>query len=447
MAYFVRHGRSIALTAEKTIARALLDGDARVAERIATGLLKTSPCNFVERPWGGMRIRAYKGVCPLPDQPALTGAGLGEAFEISAYDADDEAREHPSRVRFEDGSEAALPALLRRHAERWLGPELADRHGGAFPLLPKTLDVRELLSVQGHPDGHTEAYVIIDAEPGATLRVGFNRDIDPAELEASLTQGRAWQQRVLELVADRLPPARIQALVAPWLADRRAGPADVPDELWAAFASADRAQAESLLGRLKSLYWNVLDSMNAIPAEPGTVIHNANPPRIAAARGRPAAAEVHALGNPEGLEILALEIRRPGPTFRAWDNVRFPLRRIDVSAALHVLNLRRVDPDELIAPLEPVPGRAGLFKSVRDPSFEIEHIKPAAGEPVDVPASGAHCLHCIAGTATLRGADGRDLGTLARGESALVPIGVGPYRVAGAVPGTEVVKATPTAGA
>src|SRR5690554_1998923 len=286
MAYFTPDGRSIALTAGKTIARALLDGDARTAERIGAGLLKTSPCNFVERPWGGMRIREYKGVCPLPDQPELTGSGLGEAFEIAAYDADDEAREHPSRVRFEDGSEAALPALLRRHAERWLGPELADRHGGAFPLLPKTLDVRELLSVQGHPDGHTEAYVIIDAEPGATLRVGFNRDIDPAELEASLTQGRAWQQRVLELVADRLPPARIQALVAPWLADRRAGPADVPDELWAAFASADRAQAESLLGRLDSLYRNVLVSMNAIPGEPAA---HRRRPRPARGRGGPRA--------------------------------------------------------------------------------------------------------------------------------------------------------------
>ena len=45
-------------------------------------------------------------------------------------------------------------------------------------------------------------------------------------------------------------------------------------------------------------------------------------------------AEVHALGNPEGREILALEIRRPGPTFRAWDNVRFPVRDVDVDAAL-----------------------------------------------------------------------------------------------------------------
>lgn len=431
------------MTSQRTIARALADGERAVVDRVAAGLLKPLRCNFVERPWGGMRIREYKGVCPLPDQSALTGTGLGEAFEISAYDADDEAREHPSRIRFEDGSEAALPALLRRHAERLLGRELADRHGGAFPLLPKTLDVRELLSVQGHPDGHTEAYVIIDAEPGATLRVGFNRDIEPSALEASLSQGRAWQQALLELVADGSTSARLQALAAPWLADRNAGPAELPDELRGAVAAPEWTRAESLLEKLKALYWQVLDSMNAIAVEPGMVIHNANPPRIAAAKGRPASAEVHALGNPEGLEVLALEIRRPGPTFRAWDNVRFPLRRIDVATAIRALNFKRVDPDELIAPLEPVPGRPGLFESVRDPSFEIEHVKPGAEESVALPAQDAHSLHCIRGTAALHAEDGRALGTLVRGESALVPVDVGAYRVTGAEAGTEIVKASP----
>jgi mannose-6-phosphate isomerase class I len=424
-----------------------MDGDAAAVDTVASAILKPHPCNFVERPWGGMRIRAYKRVFPLPDQPALTGAGLGEAFEIAAYDADEEARAHPSRLRFADGSGLALPALLRRHASRLLGEELADAHGGGFPLLPKTLDVRELLSVQGHPPGHTEAYVIIDADPGATLRVGFNRDVDPAWLESSLTQGRAWQQRLLELVAPRLTPKRLQVLVAPWLAKRSAGKADLPAELGDAFSADARGQAEGLLEKLRSLYWQVLDSMNAIRVEPGMVIHNANPARIAAAAGRPVSAEVHALGNPEGNEILALEIRRPGPTFRAWDNVRFPLRRIDVNAAIRVLNLSRVAPEELIAPLEPVEGRTGLFLSVRDPSFEIEHLRPAAPRGVDVPAQPVHCLHCIAGGVELSGEDGRSLGTLERGESALVPIGVGGYRVSAAEAGAEVVKARPAPGA
>lgn len=416
------------MAARRTIAQALLEGEEAVLERTASCLLKPLPCNFVERPWGGMRIREYKGSCPLPDQPRVTGAGLGEAFEIAAYDADDEARAHPSRLRFEDGSQLALPALLRRHATRFLGDALADAHGGAFPLLPKTLDVAELLSVQGHPEGHTEAYVIIDAEPGATLRVGFNRDIDPAELEAKLTQGRAWQQRLVEIAGSRMPLTRVQTLIAPWLAARD-GDAP-PDELSSAFdRGAAKQHALELLDKLKSVYWHVLDSMNALHVEPGMVVYNANPARIVAKTGRAASAEVHALGNPEGLEVLALEIRRPGPTFRAWDNVRFPLRRIDVDEAIGALNFERVDPSELIAQHVPAEGRAGVLRSVQDPSYEIEHLRPAAGEAVEVSDRSAHCLHCIAGRVVIDGENGRRLGELERGESALVPVAVGPYRV------------------
>jgi hypothetical protein len=40
-----------------------------------------------------------------------------------------------------------------------------------------------------------------------------------------------------------------------------------------------------------------------------------------------------------------------------------------------------------------------------------------------------HSLHVIAGEATVVAEGGRNIGTLARGESALVPIGVGAYAV------------------
>src|SRR5690606_7504377 len=86
-----------------TEARALLDGDRAAAARLARTVLKPAKTNFVERPWGGTRIREYEGLCPLPDQRRATGMGLGEAFEISAYDQDDEARRHPSIVPLADG--------------------------------------------------------------------------------------------------------------------------------------------------------------------------------------------------------------------------------------------------------------------------------------------------------------------------------------------------------
>jgi len=46
-----------------------------------------------------------------------------------------------------------------------------------------------------------------------------------------------------------------------------------------------------------------------------------------------------------------------------------------------------------------------------------------------VPASTPHSLHALAGKVGVCGPDGRALGNLERGESALVPVGVGAYRV------------------
>ncbi len=425
----------------KSQARALLDGDRDAAARLAALPLKPLPTNFVERPWGGLRIREYKGVSPLDHQPRNPGAGLGEAFEIAAYDADEEARQYPSILELGDGSRVSLPELLATHGETLLGREFVARHGACFPLLPKTLDVAELLSVQGHPEGNPEAYLIIDADPGATLRLGFARDIDPEPFKRELTAGRADQQRLLDAVT--LDAAALQTVLKPWLAARDDG----VERVLPAFAGklaqgVEPAVLVPLLERLKALYWSVLDSMNAIPVRAGQVIYNANPPRIAAAAGKAPSAEVHALGNPEGREILALEVRRPGPTFRAWDNVRFPLRAVDVDAAIDALNLRRTAPEEFLVEPQPVAGRRGVFCSVDGEAFRIEHLRPRPGALVDVPAEPPHCLHLLAGEVALERPDGTPLASLRRGEAALVPIGVGAYRARALGDGVELIKAS-----
>ncbi|HEY8519225.1 MAG TPA: type I phosphomannose isomerase catalytic subunit [Gammaproteobacteria bacterium] len=423
---------------KRSEAGALLEGDRSAAERLARTLLKPLSGNFVERPWGGTRMRAYKG---LPE-PAETGAPIGEAFELAACDEDEEARRYPSRVRFDDGSEATLPELLRRHAETLLGPALGRRYGACFPLLPKTLDVAELLSVQAHPPGNPEVYVIIDADPGATIRLGFAADIDPEPFKRRLHAGRREQRELLEVLGAGDRAHVLQGLLKPWLAARNARVSELEPALRDAFpaATARWGTVAALLESLKALYWDVLDALNAIPVERGQVIHNANPARIAAVTGLPPSAEVHALGNPEGRAILALEIRRPGPTLRAWDNVRFPVRDVDVDAAVDALNLRRTSPEEYLVEPRPVPGRPGVFLSVESPFFRIEHLRPLPGRPLDVPAEPAHCLHAISGRASLATAGGEALGELGRGESALVPAKVGAYRVIGESPGTEIVK-------
>ena len=409
------------------MARAAMRGESRVLAELAASLIRPERDNLVERPWGGEAIRRFKRI---PADARGAAMPWGEAFEISAFNGDLEAKRFPSRVRFDDGSAVELPGLLEAQGERLLGEPFLARYGACFPLLPKTLSVKELLSVQGHPEGHTEVYIIIDAEPGATLRVGFNRDIDGADLTQRLVRGIEQQYQLQATFGADSDARELQSAVAPWFADRNAPLAALESWLGEKIGlDSARGNAIALLVELKTLYWHVLDSMNAIEVEPGQVIYNATPARLLTETGGTATAEVHALGNPDGKEILALEIRRPGPTFRAWDNVRFPQREVDVAGAIAALNLRATRPEEFICELVPLPGCAGARVSVDCEFFRVVHLAPDAGQPVSLPAAGPHALHCLAGAVEVLGADGRMIGRLESGESALVPVGVGAYRV------------------
>jgi mannose-6-phosphate isomerase len=76
----------------------------------------------------------------------------------------------------------------------WLGPEHVARHGADPALLVKLLDAGQRLPVHLHPSrafarahlacphGKTEAWIVLDAAPHATVRLGFRRDIDVDEL-------------------------------------------------------------------------------------------------------------------------------------------------------------------------------------------------------------------------------------------------------------------------
>jgi Phosphomannose isomerase type I, catalytic domain len=419
-----------------TDAERLLQGDRAVAAVLGTKLLKPSADNLIERPWGGARLREFKRLGAFVHGPR---GPIGESFELAAADDDDEARAHPSVLPLDDGSTISLPQLLALHAETLLGEDFVHRYGRHLPLLPKLLDIAELLSVQAHPPGNTEVYVIVAAEPGATLFLGFSADIEPRAFAAELADGRRAQQRLLELLGSGLAPDALQARLKPWLARRDARPGELTGVLRAHLDAAIPAvELESCLAALHAVYWRTLDRLNAIEVTPGQVIVNANPARVVAACGRPASAEVHALGNPEGRAVLALEIRRPGPTFRAWDNVRFPVREIDIDAALAALNLSATAAEEFVAVQRTV--RPGVLRSAEGEHFRLEHLRPTPVDSIAMPAGAPHTLHALAGAVSLFATDGELVGTLARGESALVPLGVGAYRVAVDVEPAEVVK-------
>lgn len=421
----------------QNLAEAIRAKDRQVLARVAASPIIPLNNNLVTRPWGGQRLCAYKDLPPTPHQR------WGEAFEICAFAGDEEAGAHPSIIRLPDGSEVDLPQLLAAAGPTILGEDFVATHGCELPLLPKTLDVGELLSVQAHPEGFTEAYIIIEADEGATIRLGFKRDVNPADLGRWLKGGRQLQRTLLGCLRDGVDLEALQKMLASNFSRR----AVLADAVLPAFESLLRTRANrkivETLRTLKELYWEVLDMLNEISVTPGQVIYNANPEAVSAATGRPRSAEVHVLGNPQGKEILALEIRRPGPTFRAWDHVRFPLRPIDVDKTLDALNLRATRPADFIVTPRPLAGCPGVFRSVEDDWFVVDHLRPRPGADLGLPAgTPMHTLHAVRGTVELRTSDNRTLASLTRGQSALVPVTIGSYRLATDDSDAEVVMVT-----
>ncbi|HET7923905.1 MAG TPA: hypothetical protein VFL30_03350, partial [Rhodanobacteraceae bacterium] len=254
-----------------------------------------------------------------------------------------------------------------------------------------------------------------------------------------LKAARRDQQRVLELLgtdsADEL-----QALLKDWLARRKAKPAELERTLVERVKDAKSwTDLEARLATLHETYWAVLDSLNAISVKAGDVVYNSNPPAVVEASGKPASAEVHALGNPEGRAVFALEIRRPGPTLRAWDNVRFPLRNLDIEGAFEAVNLAATRPRDFI--VAPKRVRPGVSRSVDCEYFRLEHLAPTARLAIDIPASAPHCLHALAGSVSVRRGED-EIATVERGESAFVPVGVGAYRVVADREPASVVRVT-----
>jgi mannose-6-phosphate isomerase len=137
--------------------------------------------------WGGRRFESFLG-------RQLDQAGpYAESWELV------DRGEDQSVVRAGPLAGQRLGDLLRRHPAELLG---GSRQPTAFPLLFKFLDANKVLSVQVHPDdaaaarrtppdrGKTEAWYVIDAEPGSRIYAGLREGVDQQALAEAIAAGR-----------------------------------------------------------------------------------------------------------------------------------------------------------------------------------------------------------------------------------------------------------------
>jgi mannose-6-phosphate isomerase len=162
---------------------------------------------------GGSRIAAFRGLPPAGDDAP-------EDWVASTTTVHGETDTGRSRA---DGG-AWLGDLFAADPESFFEPEHLAAHGPDPSLLIKLLDAGERLPLHLHPDaafaaehlgslhGKTEAWVILEAKEGATVYVGFARDLDAGELaELVAAQDVA---RVTSLM-NRLPVAAGDAIFVP----------------------------------------------------------------------------------------------------------------------------------------------------------------------------------------------------------------------------------------
>jgi mannose-6-phosphate isomerase len=98
------------------------------------------------------------------------------------------------RSRLADGT--LLADAVRDDPAGWLGPAHVKAYGPSTELLVKLLDAGQRLPVHAHPDrafarrhlglphGKTEAWIVLEADPGAGVRLGFAEPMRLAEVRA-----------------------------------------------------------------------------------------------------------------------------------------------------------------------------------------------------------------------------------------------------------------------
>ncbi|RLD64603.1 MAG: mannose-6-phosphate isomerase [Bacteroidetes bacterium] len=137
--------------------------------------LKFKPI-YIEKIWGGTKIKTFlnKNISNIDN--------CGESWEISCV------KNNISVVENGFLKDNNLQEIIEVYMGDIVGDTVFEKFGDEFPLLIKFIDANDNLSVQVHPNdelaqerhntnGKTEMWYIINAEKGAQLISGFNKEI------------------------------------------------------------------------------------------------------------------------------------------------------------------------------------------------------------------------------------------------------------------------------
>ncbi|MFC7486435.1 class I mannose-6-phosphate isomerase [Knoellia sp. CPCC 206453] len=168
----------------------MTDTSTSAAHATTAALATNTPRRFYR---GGERIFSFRGITPTSEFDGYRPEDwIGSTARLFA--------EGGGGVTTLDGGRE-LPDAFAADADGWFGEAHVARFGGDPNLLTKLLDSGERLPVHSHPSrafaaahldcdhGKTEAWIVLVAEPGATVWVGF-RDELSAEALAELVDAQ-----------------------------------------------------------------------------------------------------------------------------------------------------------------------------------------------------------------------------------------------------------------
>ncbi len=166
--------------------------------------LQTEPA-FRDYLWGGRKLDSVLG-------KSLPNSGVwAESWEIVDHP------EHQSIVQNGEFAGRSLREISAAHPQ-WL---FGDSKTKQLPLLLKYLDCQRVLSVQVHPEdsyalrmnppdlGKTEAWYIVDADPGSVLYAGLRQGVNKKQLHEAIEAG------TVENCLHRIEPKRGDCVFIP----------------------------------------------------------------------------------------------------------------------------------------------------------------------------------------------------------------------------------------